>query len=645
MAFKGWGLVPVLRLINLIKVRLKNMSSSSYSTPFGAGLAKLAGAFTPSAQRQLLSARAEGIQSRNLANALIAQQKQFDLDNSREAIQSLRNQAEANPDNMDMQNSLLGMLSGKPSAYASSLSAYGKEGRTLNQEKQYQDSLNNLGDKAIAIEGPNGPMNISMADLFKLKQNISQIGSASVTPSTIAKNEAQMNKANITVNAHEAFQNSFPKNVGVDIGGGLVVAPGAFENPNDYATTNKIVQQGQNEVTRGTNLGLTGQSIKQDIKKKVEENRFDAQNNPVLTATNVSKLDNSLIIGDIKRLEYEILDNTQGDVEGLAKAKYQLKSLEAQMKKIDAELPFDKTTLKFQKNGKFTATNKFGQQIQVSVASGKDNKVVPNDLQKVELTGPNGEVTEVMFVSPTNAVRTMNELRAMDKEPQKVYTPKQLGAVEFGVTHKFNKVLKGVPRTQLMNKYNKGEQVVARIKENMDILQHNPDVAGVVGKFKKFSEFTKQFNNVAMVKNGDNYVMWNKSTKKIVNDPATRFALNVVFLKAGARKALIQEARVSEGEQKIVNEIVDGQQLWTDPVTAMTALTELGRIMEDFREVASVGLGIKDFKKHTFGQVVTDLGIPTPSPQAQAPVPQNTANNAVNPAFADTSDDDLLRGF
>ena len=56
-----------------------------------------------------------------------------------------------------------------------------------------------------------------------------------------------------------------------------------------------------------------------------------------------------------------------------------------------------------------------------------------------------------------------------------------------------------------MNKYNKGKQVVERIKESMEILQNHPEVAGLVGKFTKFSEFTKQFNNVAIVKKGNDF--------------------------------------------------------------------------------------------------------------------------------------------
>ena len=609
------------------------MASSSYSSPFGSGLSKLAGAFTPSAQRQLLGARAQGIGARTLASQLKAQQSQFDLDNQREAIQSLRDQSEANPENMDMQNSLLGNLLGNPSGYATSLSAYGKEGRLVNEDKQYQDSLKNLGDKGIAIQGANGPININIADLFKLRQNISQMGSASVTPSAIDKNEAMTSGYNLANESTKAFQGALAGKT-YEIAPGVNIPGESFSAPEQFSSTNKTVAQTKNENIKAIGFGTDNLSKKEDL-------RFNKIINPMKEDEQLQKIDELVSKNQIQSLKLEILENTQGDVEGLAKAKYQLKSLEAQMKKVDSELPFDKTTLKFQKNGKFTATNKFGQQIQVSVASGKDNKVVPNDLQKVELTGPNGEVTEVMFVSPTNAVRTMNELRAMDKDPQKVYTPKQLGAVQFGFTHKHNKILKGVPRTQLMNKYNKGEQVVARIQENMDILENHPEVAGVVGKFKKFSEFTKQFNNVAIQKNGDNYVMWNKDTNKIVKDPATRFALNVVFLKAGARKALIQEARVSEGEQKIVNEIVDGQQLWTDPATAMTSLTELGRIMEDFREVASVGLGIKDYKKHKFGQVITDLGTPT----SDAQIAQQTVPNAVNPEFANTSDDDLVRDY
>lgn len=59
------------------------MSTGTFSTPLGYGANRLAQALVPNAQRQLLSARAEGIQNRNLANALLAQQRQFDLEQGR----------------------------------------------------------------------------------------------------------------------------------------------------------------------------------------------------------------------------------------------------------------------------------------------------------------------------------------------------------------------------------------------------------------------------------------------------------------------------------------------------------------------------------------------------------------------------------
>ena len=612
------------------------MASSSYSSPFGSGLSKLAGAFTPSAQRQLLGARAQGIGARTLASQLKAQQSQFDLDNQREAIQSLRDQSEANPENMDMQNSLLGMLSGNPSSYATSLSAYGKEGRAVNEEKQYQDSLKNLGDKGIAIQGANGPININIADLFKLRQNISQMGSASVTPSAIEKNEAQTLGYTQGTDATTAFQNAISTsipghegNVGVNIGTAenpLVVPPTAFVGPQDFLKTNNLQITGENLGLTGQGIGLANTGKVLDNTQKRQKIEFDENNNPILTSTNVVKLEKEIAGRDLNEIKAEIALNTQGDVELYKKYQATLEGLKVALKTKENNLGFVKGTLKHNKDGTFTAVGSQGQQIQISVASGENNKVIPNDLQKVELTDKTGAITEVMFVSPTTALRTMNELRAIDKDPKKVYSPRELGAVGLGFKTKFDKILKGVPRTQLMNKYNKGKQVVERIKESMEILQNHPEVAGLVGKFTKFSEFTKQFNNVAIVKKGNDFVMWNKATKQIVKDPATRFALNVVFLKAGSRKALIGESRVSDSEQKIVNEIVDGQSMWTNPPTAMEALSRLGSIMEDFREVASVGLDMKDFTKNTFGDVVTDLGIGAPN--AQAPAPAQVAPQA-----------------
>ena len=97
------------------------MSTSSYYTPIGTGMKSLADALFGGSDRQLLGLKAEGYATRNLANQLLAQQRQQSLGHIDEAVSGLR--ADASAENPDPYSSelLTGVLLNKPATFMSAV--------------------------------------------------------------------------------------------------------------------------------------------------------------------------------------------------------------------------------------------------------------------------------------------------------------------------------------------------------------------------------------------------------------------------------------------------------------------------------------------------------------------------------------------
>ena len=75
------------------------MATSSYYTPIGTGLRSVVDALFGGADRKLLGLKAEGYASRNFANQMLAQSRQYDLQQKQQAMQGLEQQLQANPEN------------------------------------------------------------------------------------------------------------------------------------------------------------------------------------------------------------------------------------------------------------------------------------------------------------------------------------------------------------------------------------------------------------------------------------------------------------------------------------------------------------------------------------------------------------------
>ena len=97
------------------------MATSSYYTPIGTGLRSVVDALFGGADRQLLGLKAEGYATRNLANQLLAQQRQQELGHVNEAISGLRADAGAENPTPYSGDLLTGALLGKPSGFMSAV--------------------------------------------------------------------------------------------------------------------------------------------------------------------------------------------------------------------------------------------------------------------------------------------------------------------------------------------------------------------------------------------------------------------------------------------------------------------------------------------------------------------------------------------
>lgn len=314
------------------------MSSSSYSTPFGAGLAKLAGAFTPSAQRQLLSARAEGVQSRNLANTLLAQDRQFDLDRKRHAFETLQGRLTADPQNVDLQNQLIGAELQKNKDFASALSAYAQEAERVKSVNNIRRANPQIG--LPSINGVTQP-NIPIADLLGQGQTASSIGSLGLTPSAQGANVALEadRTASANLDTHKlaniqqlekALKNIHHplKNASGEVISDVPLSPLASDPKalTDFLANNpklaKIVAE----------LGLVeDKALNQQMKNTVGMATMQPEINTVY-----NKNTKSIYDAKISMKKYDLLEKTFADKVGYEGAKNMVERIKAQTKLIES---------------------------------------------------------------------------------------------------------------------------------------------------------------------------------------------------------------------------------------------------------------------------------------------------------------------
>jgi hypothetical protein len=230
-----------------------------------------------------------------------------------------------------------------------------------------------------------------------------------------------------------------------------------------------------------------------------------------------------------------------------------------------------------------------------------------------------------MVVSPSQILQTRNRVRNIDKAPQKSplkRTQKQQD-FEMGVVIGTKKKIQLSPDKKL-----KAEQSVLKantihdliIKSQDLISQHGQEVVGAMGKFTKLEEFLNEFDNIDVVQKANgNYVPVNRETGHAEKSPATQFAFYVSMIRSQARQMIIGEKRVSDTEQKLVDQIVNGQMIYKNPTEAMMALSEIGQINENHRAVLFKALG-REYTPRQIGQVEF-AGSPVTNPDAYSQNP------------------------
>ena len=180
------------------------MSGMQFDTPLGSGLGRLAGAFIPSAQRQLLGARAEGVGARTLAAQLKAQQSQFDLERDQEQAgrmdESIASYTEQAENNVPGARQFLDALALNPKNPINNINAWQAQINNRSKNQSREDMLKLNPQIAQSPIGGVAQPNIPIQNLMDQGMNISQIMSAGGQPFVNQANQASTNKRNSTTN-------------------------------------------------------------------------------------------------------------------------------------------------------------------------------------------------------------------------------------------------------------------------------------------------------------------------------------------------------------------------------------------------------------------------------------------------------------
>lgn len=572
-----------------------------YSTGVGQGLATLADAFTNSSSRQLLGLKSENLSSRNLASQLVAAQRNFELNNDR--IDRDRFEAER----LNLSPDIL-------------------KGYNLDREKPYNYSKTQMGDmqqKGLANVLEKFPIDqLTQEDLMNTQAgNLAtqfRMPNASIASKAMDTTEGMMRGRDAMKGIGDATLKDLPTQKIKH----LANLPGGLAGLSSVAQVESKIDK---NVAGTSLLGVKELDVKQDTKLKgLWHNQKIVKNNVEIKKTQQEirnlEQDHSQTFEqrgtrllalqykeDKLRIEADILAKTKDDQIAYEKAKTNLKQLEATLKTSEVGADFVKGSIKYNDDGTFTAIKQTtGEAVQISFAKGHNPK--PQDARVIEIYNDEGTVTEHMVVSPSQILQTRNRLKNIDKAPQKnplTRTQEQQDS-DMGVVIGTKKKIGLSPEKKL-----KAEQSVIKantihdlITKSQDLItRHGQEVVGVMGKFTKFEEFLNEFNNIDVVQQANgNYVPVNRETGHAEQSPATRFAFYVSMIRSQARQMIIGEKRVSDTEQKLVDQIVNGQMLYKNPTEAMMALSEIGQINENHRGALVTALG-REYTPRKIGQV------------------------------------------
>jgi len=574
-------------------------NTNRYATGWGSGLNTLANAFTNTANRQLLGVRAERLGASTLASQLLSAQRDFDLKRDQADEERFREMYKTLPDDLQKAYSL---DRANPQNYGKSLYETGLGERFQQnlekfpiQDLSQEDLLNTpAGNMGLALGAKNPSLvTDALGDTDSLARTRKAFGNLEGKPLS------DIGSANIT------------DLIGANAKGGLGTL--AQVDPKNLLTkekTSTAQKQGNLYDKKIKYVGAKTKWGNRESKKNIElldrrmrnlgaktaEIRQNMELDAPIKKAQLAKIE---IQKDILNIEKDILEKTKDSEIKFHKAKADLEQIKSAIAEDEKDSDYLKGTIKYNDDGTFTALSRSsGKAVQIDFAKGHSAK--PQDYKMIQVFDNEGNVSHNMIISPSSAMQTRAKLMRMSKAPTRKMNVGRseaqqnadaYGGLIVGVSKK--KQLSESQKLEARERILKTNTIHKIIDDSQKLISsYGTEVIGAMGKLKGLEEFFEEFNNVATIegKNG-NMVLVDAETFEPINSPATRFAFNVAMLRSQARQMLIGEKRISDSEQKLVNEIVDGQQLMKTTTQVTLALSQIDEINENFRKTLTNAIG------------------------------------------------------
>ena len=444
----------------------------------------------------------------------------------------------ANPDDQNLINNQIGARIGDPS-FVKNLLLQNQERRFLKEIDALRKSNQNIG--VVGADGTT--QSVPLHQLFNLKQNISQIGSASQAPSAINQNISATNENDAQTALYEQEKQTtenLRKAIGDRVmtfgeGENAISIPGSAINNvgdlgglfKDSATIGKIEQQtAQSLASTDNTLNKTSQA-KQLFPSELQASKFKAKKAKYDWQSAKYKMQESKIDAWLAK-ETKDLKLTQEQAKA-KKLKYEaiIKKFESEGKMTNFQFLGDGQAIAFKQNPTT------GKSEVVSINMKGTPKIV-RDWKKVQRLDENQQQIEVL-VSPS---LKQEIVLGQDANGEETFGMKALNEKgELKVGDKFNTSLKMDDKTK-----NDLRTTVNIAKSMIDVLNRHPEVAGGKGMWERFKELPK-------------------SAKGITDIPATNFQTALRFLNFNATPLLLAEKRFTDMDRKIVREAIGGQGL------------------------------------------------------------------------------------
>ena len=618
------------------------MSTGQFSTLLGQGANTLAQALVPNASRQLIGLRARNLGTRNLANSLLAQQRQFELNQDQAKEKRLtdeltrRRNASQITDGMSQEEIVRAKQIGQ------SLNAFGLNPSNpklqidaddqLLKNADYWNSMNRMRTANPMVQlpdimGQDGKMvrqnPVSAVDLMATDQPYSGVASGSTAPFVASKNIAQTEgytQDNQAVKyLQESLARQYPNGIpSKDINGKISFVPtNAITSPSqladlniDQATIQKIAQQiSTSQSTQNLNVNALSED-QQLFPNKQLKGQYERQKSYYdFRGSKYKSEKNKIDMWLAKKTKNLKLTQEEAKADKL-KAEAILKKFESEGKMTNFQFVGDGQAVAFKQN----ATT--GKSEVVSIDMNGTPKIV-RDWKKVKQVRDGKEVE--VLVSPSLKQKLV--MKQLENGEQTFGVEDYVKKGEFVLGERFNKSMN-------MNDEEKKElkNIIGWTKGMMKILDKNPQVSGGRGWLERMRELPKSYAGRTDLK-------------------ATNFNTALRYLNFAVAPLLLKEKKFTNEERQAIKQAIGGEKLLDLAgktkggmqflVTLLESKAEgksikfqdIMSIIEGAKNPASLQQGISEHQFRTHPRVSGLMSDPKTSAMFSSPIIQGAIQN------------------